>query len=124
MATAKGDGPAIDVRSAAHRVFLATLSITNITEQESLDISLFGSPDGAAWSPKPIVCFPQLFYRGETPLIVDLTAQPEVAFLRAHWDVNRWGRGPEAPMFEFAVRLKEIPPEVLQEATAEARSRA
>lgn len=124
VATAKGDGPAVEVRGAAHRVFLAALHITQIVEQEAIDVSVYGSADGSAWSAKPIVSFPQKFYRGETPLIVDLTAQPDVAFIRAHWEVSRWGRGPEAPMFEFAVTLKEIPPAVLQEAAAEAKTRA
>ena len=123
VATAKGDGPAVEIRGAAHRAFLAALNITQIVEQEALDLSVYGSSDGSTWSPKPIVSFPQKFYRGESPLIVDLTASPDVAFVRAHWEVNRWGRGPEAPMFEFAVTLKESPPEVLHEAAAEAKSR-
>lgn len=123
VANAKGDGPAVEIRGAAHRAFLAALNITQIVEQEALDVSVYGSPDGSTWSPKPIVSFPQKFYRGESPLIVDLTAHPDVAFVRAHWEVNRWGRGPESPMFEFAVTLKEIPPEVLHEAVAEAKAR-
>lgn len=123
VATAKGDGPAIEVRGAAHRAFLAALNITQIVEQEALDVSVYGSVDGSTWSPKPIVSFPQKFYRGETPLIVDLTSHPDVAFIRGHWEVNRWGRGSEAPMFEFTVTLKEIPPAVLQEAAAEAKTR-
>jgi hypothetical protein len=42
VAIAKGDGAHIDVSSARERVFLVTLSITKIIEQESLDLSLFG----------------------------------------------------------------------------------
>jgi hypothetical protein len=38
--------------------------------------------------------------------------------------VARWGRGVETPMFEFGVRLKEVPADVLREATAEARALA
>ena len=122
VATAKGDGPAVEVRGAAHRAFLAALHITQIVEQEAIDVSVYGSADGSAWSAKPIVSFPQKFYRGETPLIVDLTAQPDVAFIRAHWEVNRWGRGSETPMFEFGVSIKEIPADILKEATAEAKA--
>ena len=43
VVSAKGDGPAVDVSAAANRVFLVTLSITKIIEQESLDVSIFGS---------------------------------------------------------------------------------
>lgn len=122
--TAKGDGTAVDISSAAQRVFLVTLSITKIIEQESLDISLYGSSDGTTWSPKSIAAFPQKFYTGESPLLLDLSAQPDVHFVRAHWEVARWGRGTETPMFEFGVSMKAVPPEILKEATAEAKTLA
>jgi hypothetical protein len=112
---AKGDGPAVEAGSKAGRVFLLTLDISQIIEQESLEISIFSSADGATWSAKPVVSFPQKFYRGEYPLLLDLTAHAEAKFVRAHWEVARWGRGVETPMFEFGLRLKEIPSEVLRE---------
>lgn len=124
VATAKGDGPAVDVSDVPNRIFLITLSIAKIIEQESLDLSIFGSPDGTAWDAKSLAAFPQKFYCGESPLLLDLTADPEVKFVRAHWEVARWGRGVETPMFEFGVTMKEVPAEVLKEATAEARARA
>src|SRR6201998_4731176 len=121
VATAKGDGAAVDVSGAPNRVFLVTLAITKIIEQESLDVSIYGSVDGAAWSPKSIAAFPQKFYCGESPLLLDLTAHPDVKFVRAHWEVARWGRGTETPMFEFGVTIKEVPAEILKEARAEAK---
>jgi len=122
VVTTKGDGPAADVSGAASRVFLLTLEITNIIEQESLDVSVYGSADGATWGAKPTVAFPQKFYRGQTPLLLDLTEHPDVKFVRAHWEVARWGRGVETPMFEFDVRMKEVPADVLREVRAEARA--
>ena len=122
--TAKGDGPAVDIGGASNRVFLLTLNITNVVEQESLDVSIHTSADAAAWSPKPLTSFPQKFYRGPHPVLLDLTSQPDVKFLRAHWEVSRWGRGSETPMFEFHITMKEVPPDVLKEAEAEARSMA
>ena len=121
VVNAKGDGPTVDVGASGNRVFLLTLGITNIIEQESFELSVFGSADGASWDAKPLVSYPQEFYRGEYPLILDLTAHPEVKFIRAHWEVARWGRGVETPMFEFGVRLKEIPPEFLREAKAQTK---
>jgi hypothetical protein len=114
--TAKGDGAPVEVSAAAGSTLLATLRITRIVEQESLDVSLWGSADGAAWDAKPLASFPQKFYAGEHPLLLDLSAHPDVKFLRAHWEVNRWGRGPDTPMFEFSVALKQVPKEVLAEA--------
>ena len=120
--SAKGDGPTVDVGGAAGRVFLLTLEITKIIEQESLEVSIHSSVDGTTWGAKPVVSFPQKFYCGESPLLLDLTAHPDVKFVRAHWEVARWGRGTETPMFEFGVRLKEVPADVLREATAEAKA--
>ena len=124
VASAKGDGPAVDISGATNPVFLVTLAITKIIEQESLDVSLYGSADGAAWEPKSIGAFPQKFYCGESPLLLDLTAHPNVKFVRAHWEVARWGRGTDTPMFEFGVTMKEIPANILKEAAAEAKSLA
>ena len=124
VATAKGDGPVVDVSGLSGRVLLGTLAITKIIEQESLDVSIFGSADGATWSPKSIAAFRQEFYAGEYPLLLDLNAHAEVKFVRAHWEVARWGRGSETPMFEFGVSMKEVPPEILREATAEAKALA
>ena len=121
VVSSKGDGPAVDLGGATNRVFLLTLDISDIIEQESLELSIFGSADGAAWDAKPLVTYPQEFYRGQYPLLLDLTAHPEVKFVRAHWDVARWGRGVETPRFEFGLSMKEIPPEVLRQAQAEAK---
>jgi hypothetical protein len=118
VVAAKGDGQPVEVSAVNNRVFLVTLSITKIIEQESLDVSIFGSADGAAWEPKSLAAFPQKFYCEESPLLLDLAAHPEVKFVRAHWEVARWGRGTETPMFEFGVTMKQVPAEILKEATA------
>ena len=122
VVSAKGDGPALDVSGAKGRIFLLTLAITNIIEQESLEVSIFGSADGATWDAKPVTAFPQKFYREETPLLLNLTARPELKFVRAHWETGRWGRGTETPMFEFHVTLREVPREILAEAAGRVRA--
>jgi hypothetical protein len=122
VVNAKGDGAAVDVSGAGSRVFLLNLNITNIIEQEYLDVSVYSSADGAAWAAKPLTNFPQKFYRGQHPLLLDLSTKPEVKFIRAHWEVGRWGRGSETPSFEFSVSLKEVPADVLKEASAEAKA--
>lgn len=122
VVSSKGDGPAIEIGEAAGRAFLVTLDITDIIEQESLDIAILGSADGITWNPKPLAAYPQKFYRGQSPMLLDLTAHPDIKFVRAHWEVARWGRGSETPMFEFGLRLREIPAEVLRDATAEAKA--
>jgi hypothetical protein len=124
VVTAKGDGPAVDVSGASSRVFLVTLEITRIIEQEALELSIYGSVDGATWDAKPVVTFPQKFYCEQSPFLLHLTAHPDTKFVRAHWEVARWGRGTETPMFEFNVGLKEVPENILSEARAEAKAMA
>ena len=51
----------------------------------------------------------------------NLAGKPEVKFIRAHWEVNRWGRGSETPRFEFSVTVREVPQEILAEAAGRAR---
>jgi hypothetical protein len=117
IATTKGDGPTLDLGDSSTRVFLVNLGISDIVEQEALDVSIHGSADGTTFDAKPIAAFPQKFYCGETPLLVDLSSKPEVKAIRAHWDVNRWGRGPETPRFEFCVTIREVPQEIVAEAS-------
>src|SRR5436309_11859615 len=78
VVTAKGDGPVLDVSGAANRTLLLTLQITGIIEQESIDVTVYGSADGATWSAKPLLKFPQKFYHGDHPALVDLSAHKDV----------------------------------------------
>jgi hypothetical protein len=71
-----------------------------------------------------MVSFPQKFYCEQSPMLLDLTVHPDVKFVRAHWEVARWGRGTETPMFEFTLRLKEVPADILREVRAEAKAPA
>src|SRR5215469_2724938 len=90
---ANGDGVSFDISGSATRTFLCVLTVTDQIEQESLDVSIFASSDGETWPKNPLLKLPQQFYRGRTKLVLDLTHRPEAKFIRARWEVNRWGRG-------------------------------
>jgi hypothetical protein len=105
-----GMADVVDIRSSPTRTFFCHLMITDQIEQESIDVSIWGSPDGAAWGTTPILMLPQQFYRGETRALLDLAMVPEVNFIRANWDLNRWGRVAPEPMFVIGLRLSEVPP--------------
>lgn len=107
---ANGDGDSFDVSRSATRTFLCLLTVTDQMEQESLDVSIYGSADGATWSPKPLLKLPQQFYRGQSKMILDLLLRPEIKFIRARWEVNRWGRGAPLPVFVAGLELTEVPP--------------
>lgn len=104
-----GEGASFDISSSSTRTFLGLLTVADQIEQESLDVSIYGSADGAAWTPKPLLKLPQQFYRGHAKMILDLSLRPEIKFVRANWEVNRWGRGAPLPMFVAGLELSEIP---------------
>ena len=120
VVSSNGDGPAINIANSDGRIFLLTLRITAVIEQESLDVNVFASGDGERWDAKPISGFPQKFYCEETSLLLKLKARPEINFIRAHWAVNRWGRGTLVPMFEFSLKLQGVPEEILAEVSGRA----
>ena len=105
-----GEGQKCDVSSSPTRTFLCTLLISDVIEQQSLDVAIWGSADGESWGGKPLLMLPQRFYRGETRMILDVTLQPEVKFIRAAWVLNRWGRVAPVPRFVFGLTLEEISP--------------
>ena len=106
---ANGEGAPLDVTKSETRTFFCTLEITDTIEQQSLDLSIWGTEDGQNWGRKPILKFPQRFYCGETRMVLDLTLRPEVQAIRAKWELNRWGRVAPTPMFLFGVHAREIP---------------
>src|SRR5712692_3890990 len=104
-----GTGALVDIRASGPRTFYCVLNITDQIEQESVDVSIWGSADGENWGTHPLLKLPQQFYRGETRAVLDLTLVPEVNFIRAGWDLNRWGRVAPLPMFVLGLHLTEIP---------------
>ena len=113
VAQEEGTGQAIELGSSQGKPLLLTLGITRIIEQESLDLSIWGSSDGANWEAKPLLSVPQKFYCGAYQIELDLSAHPEIRHLRAQWKVSRWGRGAPTPLFEFYVFVQETADRVL-----------
>jgi hypothetical protein len=104
-----GHGEQVDVRASATRTFFCILVISDQIEQESVDVSIWGSADGQNWGTHPVLKLPQQFYRGETRAVLDLTLVPGVNFIRSGWELNRWGRVAPLPMFVFGLHLAEVP---------------
>jgi hypothetical protein len=104
-----GEGAPVDISASATRTFFCAMLITAQIEQESIDLSIWGSEDGQNWGAKPILKLPQRFYRGETRAVLELVHRPEVKWIRAKWDLNRWGRVSPLPMFRVGLSLLEVP---------------
>jgi hypothetical protein len=103
-----GAGPVLSLGGRAGATLLVTLGITRIIEQESLDISIWGSSDGTDWGSKPLAAFPQKFYCGTYQIVLDLSLHPDVAHVRAQWQANRWGKGDAKPLFAAYLFLQAM----------------
>ena len=106
---ANGEGEPRDIGASQTRTFLCSMLITGQLEQESVDISIWGSANGQDWGKFPLLKMPQRFYRGETRQILDLSMQPDVRFIRAKWELTRWGRVAPHPLFVLGFHLGEVP---------------
>jgi len=106
IARADGTGPEIDLGSKRGKLLVLTLGITRILEQESLEVSVWGSPDGERWGPKPLAKFPPKFYCGLYSILLNLGSQ-DVRFVRVHWKMSRWSKRENMPMFGFYVYAEE-----------------
>ena len=104
-----GHGDSVDVRASATRTFFCVMLIRDQIEQESVDVAIWGSADGENWGTHPLLKLPQQFYKGETRAVLDLTLVSEVSFIRAAWELNRWGRVAPLPMFVLGLHLAEVP---------------
>ncbi|MFB3828478.1 MAG: hypothetical protein ACE15B_17045 [Bryobacteraceae bacterium] len=108
-----GVSPALEIGNSEYGVVLLTLGITRIIEQESLDVSIWGSADGENWGAKPLIAFPQKFYCGTYQILLDLRQNPEIKYLRCKWQASRWGKGDPKPLFGLYVFAEEFQERVL-----------
>jgi hypothetical protein len=107
IARADGSGPDIELGPKRGKLLVLTLGITRILEQESLEVTVWGSPDGEKWDSKPLVKFPPKFYCGLYSILLNLGSRSEVRFLRVHWTMSRWSKRESMPMFGFYVYAEE-----------------
>lgn len=108
LLTSNGEGEAHDAGASLSRTFLCSMIIAQQIEQESIDLSIWGSHDGREWGREPLLKMPQRFYRGETRQVLDLTRQPDIRYLRARWELNRWGRVTPHPRFVVGFHVMEV----------------
>ncbi len=110
VARQDGFGAHCALGSDRGKPLLLTLGITRTMEQESLEISVWGSSDERDWNLLQV--FPRKFYCGTYSLVLDLNGHPEVRYLRAGWKMNRWGHnnvthGDSVPLFGFYLTVEE-----------------
>ena len=107
VARADGTGPEFDLGPKRGRLLVLTLGITRIIEQESLEVSIWGSADGEKWGSLPMATFPPKFYCGIYSILLNLSSRPEIRYVRVSWRMSRWSRADAMPMFGFYVYAEE-----------------
>jgi hypothetical protein len=105
---AREDGTSNEIALGKRRgtPLLLTLGITQILQQESLDVSVWGSADKEQW--RQIAAYPQKFYCGTYLLLVDLARETHIRYLRVQWRMGRWGEAEPKPMAGFWVGPEEL----------------
>jgi hypothetical protein len=105
----KGDGvgPKIDLGVTRGKLLVLTLGITRIIEQESLEVSVWGSEDGDNWGTHPLATFPLKFYCGLYSILLNLAGRAETSFVRVQWKMSRWRKGAAIPMCGFYLYAEE-----------------
>ena len=107
VARADGMGPIMDLDTHCGKLLVLTLGINHVIEQERLIISVWGSEDMIDWGTKPLIEFPQKHYCGIYSTFLNLARHPKVRYLRAKWNMSRWGKEDPTPMFRFYVSAEE-----------------
>jgi len=107
IARSDGQGPEIDLGSKRGKLLVLTLGITRILEQESLEVSVWGSTDGEHWGSRPLATYPPKFYCGIYSILLNLVSSTEVRYLRVQWKMSRLSKREVTPMFGFYLYAEE-----------------
>ena len=106
VAQQDGSSAPLALGSARCMPLLLTLGITRIVEQESLEFSLWGSPDQENW--EFLMAFPPKSYCGTYSMHLDLARHPTIRYVRAQWKMSRWAPSEDTtPLFGFYLLAEE-----------------
>jgi hypothetical protein len=93
----------LTLENATGKTLQITFGITEVNEQSSLEVLVFGSANGTDWDAKPLTQFPQKFYKGIYTILLDLSVRPEVQYLKVRYKAARWGHWTSPPEFRCYV---------------------
>jgi hypothetical protein len=105
VARQDGAGAEVPLGNAAGKPLLLTLEVTRIMELESLEVSVWGSPDREHWT--LVQSFPKKYYCGTYSSLVNLSGRREIRYLRAEWKMTQWGHEGAEPLFGFHLSAAE-----------------
>jgi hypothetical protein len=83
-----GVGPIVSLSEFTGQLLQIQISINRILERESVDLSLWASPDGQDWGARPVLRFPRRYHCGTCHFVMDLEECPDARFLRIEYRLN------------------------------------
>ena len=98
---------AVDLGTPIDEPIEIILGVTHAKEQESLDLSIWGSEDGQVWGERPLLAFPQKYYCGTYKMALH-PGRRRIRFLQARWNVSRWGHGLKGPVFDVYIMARDL----------------
>jgi hypothetical protein len=104
---AGGCGPVVYVGEHRGKLLVLTLCLHRVVEREFLAVSIWGSVDGVDWIETPLASFSKKYYCGLYSILLNLNANPDVNYLRAEWQLDRWSKNHATPVFDFNVFIEE-----------------
>jgi hypothetical protein len=106
-----GVGPGIELSAELDgKPAVITIGITRIFEQQGLVVSIWGSSDNVDWGSKPLASFPQKYYCGTSSMLLNLSKQKHVRYLRVKWQMKRWAKQDAIGLCAFYVFAEEPRP--------------
>lgn len=106
IAREDGTSDIIALETTSGKPLLLTLGITRIVEQESLDVSIWGSADKEQW--RQLAAYPVKYYCGTYLQLLDLTREAHIRYLRVEWRMGRWGEMDPKPVAGFYLVAEEL----------------
>jgi hypothetical protein len=107
VACSDGYGPVFELSPSEHgKLLVLTLVIDGVVEQETLFVSIWGSPDAENWGAAPLASFPPKNYCGVYSILLNLATRPNIRYIRAQWRMQRWKSTAEELMFDFYISLE------------------
>lgn len=113
-----GAGPVRDLGAACSKRLIFTLGITRSSEQQSLEVSIWGSEDMENWGDQPLAILPSKYYCGIYSIVVNLAFRPKVKYLQVQWRMKRWARTDSGPVFGFYAFAEESGARLVAKAVA------
>ena len=101
-----GQSDDLALESKQGKPLMLTLGITRVLERETLEVTILGSRDRTTW--QQLSAFPKKSYCGTYSLLIDLSTQPDVRYLRVQWKMDRWDNRTQKPVFAFYVSVEQL----------------